>query len=119
LLRTGDYGWLDADGYLYFTGRRDQLFKRRGMRMSTIEIEAAARDVPGVIDAVVVPPSHDRDAVIVAVTQLTSKQVLQALRERLNPEKVPTVCRIVTDIPRLPNGKIDRVAVSVALEGES
>lgn len=47
-LHTGDYGRLDGDGYLYFEGRRDDMFKRKGIRMSTVEIEAAALDVPGV-----------------------------------------------------------------------
>ncbi|BFO16841.1 hypothetical protein SHKM778_32290 [Streptomyces sp. KM77-8] len=56
-LHTGDYGRLDAEGYLYFEGRRDDMFKRRGIRMSTLEIEAAALDVPGVRAAAAVPPA--------------------------------------------------------------
>ncbi|MFL6123902.1 hypothetical protein [Actinophytocola sp.] len=47
-LRTGDYGWLDEDGYVYVQGRRDDVYKERGLRVSTTEIEAAAAALPGV-----------------------------------------------------------------------
>jgi len=63
-LHTGDYGRLDADGYLYFEGRRDDMFKRSGLRVSALEIEAAACDVPGVRAAAVLPPAGTRDAVL-------------------------------------------------------
>lgn len=55
-LHTGDYGSLDADGYLYFEGRRDDMFKRKGLRMSTLEIEGAAMDIPGVRAAAALAP---------------------------------------------------------------
>jgi len=55
-LRTGDFGRLDEDGYLYVEGRRDDVYKERGFRVSTAEIEAAAHELPGVRLAVVLPP---------------------------------------------------------------
>lgn len=118
-LHTGDYGWLDAEGYLYFVGRRDQLFKRNGMRMSMIEIEAAARDIPGVADAVVLLPDSSRDAVLLVVTDLRPTEVRRAMRERLSPEKVPSDCRVVAQLARSANGKIDRAAMATSVNGTS
>ncbi|HEX9338337.1 MAG TPA: AMP-binding protein, partial [Pseudonocardiaceae bacterium] len=97
-LYTGDIGHLDADGHLYFHGRRDHIFKQRGMRTSVAEIEAATRDIPGVAAAVVVPPVDGRDAFVCVVTELAVAQVRAGLRDRLDPSKLPAV-RVVPGIP--------------------
>src|SRR5262249_14621558 len=81
-LHTGDYGSLDGDGFLYFDGRRDDMFKRKGIRMSTIEIEAAAMDIPGVRTAAVLPPSADRDLAIFVASELAPHVVLRELARR-------------------------------------
>lgn len=66
-LRTGDYGWMDSDGYLYVEGRRDDVYKERGFRVSATEVEAAAHGIDGVRHAAVVPPNGDRGAVLFVV----------------------------------------------------
>jgi acyl-CoA synthetase (AMP-forming)/AMP-acid ligase II len=104
-LHTGDYGWLDADGFLYFSGRRDDVFKRKGTRMSTIEIEAAAMNVPGVHAAAVVPPAAGHDLAICVETDLAPHAVLRELAQRLEPAKVPAICRVVEELPLNTNGK--------------
>lgn len=107
-LHTGDYGRLDADGYLYFEGRRDDMFKRRGLRVSALEIEAAACDVEGVRAAAVLPPTGDRDAVLFAVTDLAATDVLRRLGERIEDGKVPSICHILAELPLTANGKTDK-----------
>jgi acyl-CoA synthetase (AMP-forming)/AMP-acid ligase II len=116
-LHTGDYGYLDADGYLYFAGRRDDMFKRKGVRMSTVEIEAAAMDVPGVCGAAVVPPMDGLDLAIVVEgeRELVPHAVLRALAARLEPAKVPARCRIVPAIPLTRHGKIARRELAALL----
>ncbi|MGW7282556.1 AMP-binding protein [Streptomyces sp. NPDC054844] len=105
-LHTGDYGSLDEDGYLYFQGRRDDMFKRKGIRMSTVEIEAAAMDVPGVRAAAVVPPSDGADlALVVEADDLEPHTVLRALAARLEPAKVPARCKVVPSMPLTGHGK--------------
>ena len=104
-LHTGDYGRLDRDGYLYFEGRRDDMFKRKGIRMSTLEIEAAAMDIPGVRAAAALPPSADNDLVIVVETGLAPPVVLRELARRLEPAKVPGECRVVDRFPLTQHGK--------------
>ncbi|MEO3977548.1 AMP-binding protein [Streptomyces sp. CAU 1734] len=110
-LHTGDYGWLDADGHVYFQGRRDDLFKRRGSRMSSVEIEAAALDIDGVREAALLVPEEDRDMVLFVVGEgraLGAEQVLARLGERLEAAKVPDLCQVLAALPLTPNGKTDR-----------
>jgi amino acid adenylation domain-containing protein len=111
VLRTGDYGHLDADGHLYFDGRRDDQFKRRGTRMSTVEIEAAARDITGVTDAAVLPPTADRDMVLFVTGEADPGKVIDGLAARLEPAKVPDICHVLPTFPLTPNGKIDKKAL--------
>ncbi|MFJ8477296.1 class I adenylate-forming enzyme family protein [Kitasatospora sp. NPDC094011] len=112
-LHTGDHGRLDEDGHLYFAGRLDDQFKRRGVRMGTPEIEAAALDVPGVRAAAALPPRDGLDLRLVVTGEdgLTERAVIEGLEQRLEPAKVPAGCRILARLPLTPNGKIDRKAL--------
>jgi amino acid adenylation domain-containing protein len=119
-LHTGDYGHLDDDGYLYFEGRRDDMFKHKGARVSTLEIEAAAMDIPGIRGAVVMPPANGSDLEICVAAELSPHTVLRELATRLESAKVPAVCHIVDEIPLTLNGKNERgtlVGVQVTAAG--
>ncbi|MEU2793390.1 class I adenylate-forming enzyme family protein [Streptomyces sp. NPDC007100] len=107
-LHTGDYGHLDADGHLYFEGRRDDLFKRKGVRMGTLEIETAALDIPGVSAAAALAPDGGHDLTLYAVTDLTADDVLAQLADRLEAAKVPAACHLLPALPLTPNGKTDK-----------
>ncbi|MFI6469152.1 class I adenylate-forming enzyme family protein [Streptomyces sp. NPDC050516] len=107
-LHTGDYGHLDTDGHLYFEGRRDDLFKRKGVRMGTLEIETAALDIKGVTAAAALAPAEGRDLTLYAVTELTADEVLAQLTERLEAAKVPAACHLLDELPLTPNGKTDK-----------
>ncbi|MGW1056100.1 AMP-binding protein [Streptomyces sp. NPDC002521] len=104
-LHTGDYGSLGPGGHLYFEGRRDDMFKRKGIRMSTVEIEAAALDVPGIRAAVAIPPADGHDLVIFVEGEVEPHAVLRALAARLEPAKVPASCRVLETIPLTQHGK--------------
>jgi acyl-CoA synthetase (AMP-forming)/AMP-acid ligase II len=107
-LRTGDYGWLDEDGYLYFVGRLDDLYKERGFRVSATEVEAAARRVPGVQRAAVLPPLDGEPAVVAVVGDVTPQDVLAGMRDEIEAFKIPRRCVVVADLPLTRNGKVDR-----------
>lgn len=113
-LRTGDYGWLDEDGYLYFSGRRDDLYKERGFRVSATEVEAAARRVAEVADAAVLTPGPRTGgrAVLVAVTALDPADVLDRMRGFIEEYKIPRRCVPVAALPTNGNGKVDRRALA-------
>ncbi|TCO61890.1 class I adenylate-forming enzyme family protein [Actinocrispum wychmicini] len=111
-LHTGDYGCLDSVGHIYFHGRRDDMFKRRGTRTSVQEIEAAAKDIPGVAEAVLLLPNEERDIVLCAVATIGPADILSGLGERLDSAKVPDVCLVFDHFDRSSNGKIDRESVA-------
>jgi acyl-CoA synthetase (AMP-forming)/AMP-acid ligase II len=118
-LHTGDYGHLDGDGYLYFEGRRDDMFKHKGARVSTLEIEAAAMDIPGIRGAVVLPPADGGELEICVATELSPPAVLRELAARLESAKVPAVCHVVAEIPLTLNGKNERRRLSDLVKGQS
>ncbi|WP_323375480.1 class I adenylate-forming enzyme family protein [Streptomyces alkaliterrae] len=107
-LRTGDYGTLDADGHLYFHGRRDDQFKRRGVRASLIEVEAAAARVPGVRAVAVLPPEDDRDLTLFFTGDRDPHEVLDEMAGLLEPAKVPADCHRLPELPLTGNGKTDK-----------
>ncbi|MBT2383213.1 AMP-binding protein [Streptomyces sp. ISL-11] len=116
-LHTGDYGSLDDDGYLYFEGRRDDMFKRKGFRMSTLEIESAAMDIPGVRAAAALPPGDRHDLTLFVATDLDANTVVDELRARLELAKMPAICRVLTDFPFTLHGKNARQELQALLDG--
>jgi acyl-CoA synthetase (AMP-forming)/AMP-acid ligase II len=113
VLFTGDMCTLDADGYLYFVGRRDDVYKHRGFRVSGAEVEAAALDIPHVRMAALIPPVADGDALLVVDGDTTPTDVLKQLSTRLEEYKVPRECRVLDSLPLSANGKIDRRLLAV------
>ena len=111
-LFTGDFGWADEDGYLYFVGRRDDIFKNKGVRVSTTEIEAAALDIAGVTAAAALPPHDGTSSVLFAVASLPPEEILAELRLRLEGAKLPDRCRVVAMLPVTANGKTDKAALA-------
>ncbi len=118
-MHSGDYGWLDSDGHLYFQGRRDDLFKRHGVRVGGLEIEAVATDIPGVRAAAAVPPHGDVDLTLFVVSDLSPTDVLAELGRRLERAKVPAHCHLIDELPLTPNGKTNYHALRARLETES
>jgi amino acid adenylation domain-containing protein len=110
ILRTGDFGYLDQEGYFYFEGRRDDIFKHNGARMNCQEIETAAERISGVELAALLLPAGDDEPMVLVVTgeSLDPPSVLAAMRQHLEPVKIPEVCVAVPAMPMTPNGKIDK-----------
>lgn len=112
-LRTGDYGWTDEAGRLYFAGRRDDIYKQDGFRVSAIEVEAAARRLPDVDTAAVLPPDSTRpEAVLVVTGTADPATVPPRLREHLEDYKVPRICHAVDALPVNANGKTAKAVLA-------
>lgn len=112
---TGDLGRLDTDGFLFYHGRCDDMFKVSGATVYPSEVERALRGIAGVGTACVanVPGTQGNrvGAVVVCdAAAMTAEQLRGCARSTLSSFKVPTVWRLVsTDdaIPRGPTGKVD------------
>ncbi|MEU9606668.1 class I adenylate-forming enzyme family protein [Streptomyces sp. NPDC048057] len=115
-LRTGDYGWQDEDGFLYFSGRRDDLYKERGFRLSATEVEAAATRVEGVTSAAVLPPEGKRTAVLAVVSDIPAEEIREGMREQIEPFKIPRRCVRLEALPTNGNGKVDRKRLAALIE---
>ncbi|WP_338678635.1 acyl-CoA ligase (AMP-forming), exosortase A system-associated [Janthinobacterium sp. TB1-E2] len=113
---SGDTVRRDADGYLYFVGRSDDMIKTSGYRVSPAEIEevAYASGLVGDAAALGLPHAVLGQAIALLVTpapgvELQRDSVLAACRARLPSYMVPLWVEIRDGVlPRNPNGKIDR-----------
>jgi len=110
--RTGDRGRLDGDGYLWYEGRLDDMFKVSGATVYPSEVEAALRSVEGVRQAHVTDVDGAVGAVV--VTDLPPEVVAAATKERLSAFKLPTRWLFTADptvVPMTATGKIDKFAL--------
>ncbi|RYF58167.1 MAG: AMP-binding protein [Comamonadaceae bacterium] len=118
--RTGDLAHRDEDGYLWYAGRADDVFKSSGYRIGPGEIENCLLGHPAVANAAVVPkPDAERGAVVKAYVVLTADSVhtdrealtatLQAhVRERLAPYEYPKEIEYIEELPMTTSGKVQR-----------
>ena len=105
---TGDLGHLDDDGFMFYHGRSDDMFKVSGATVYPSEVEQALRTIDRVDNAFVTDVSGAVGAVVIADT--TVDQLRAAARKLLSSFKVPTVWLVVDsdeDIPRGTTGKVD------------
>jgi amino acid adenylation domain-containing protein len=116
-LHTGDQGYLDEDGRLYFVGRDDDMIKRRGIRVGLTEIENAAELVPGVEAAVALRPAReDAPLHLAVVARVPAEEVRRGLAARLDRARMPDQVTLIDAVPLTPNGKPDRAAVAGRLQ---
>jgi acyl-CoA ligase (AMP-forming) (exosortase A-associated) len=117
---SGDRVVRDADGLLYFVGRRDAMIKSAGNRISPQEIEDAALATGLVAEAVAVGVKDERlgQAVLLVVRGSGDEEGLRAALKRDLPNFMqPQQIRWVDRMPLNPNGKIDRAALTAEAVG--
>jgi acyl-CoA synthetase (AMP-forming)/AMP-acid ligase II len=117
-LYTGDLCHIDSGGYLYFHGRRDEIYKQGGYRVSATELEAAALDVPGVAAAALLPPEGDRPAILGVAGDLTERDLRAQLAQRLETARLPGEYHVLPELPLRPSGKVDKQALAGLLASE-
>ena len=125
----GDLAELDADGYVWFRGRADDVMKSFGYRLSPVEIEAALSSCEGVSEVAVVAVALDESKTLVtacvvrgadtAGEALTFERLSEHAAEHLADYKQPHQYRFLDALPRTRNGKLQRreLAARVRLEG--
>jgi acyl-CoA ligase (AMP-forming) (exosortase A-associated) len=111
---SGDLVKADADGFLYFVGRNDEMIKTSGYRVSPTEIEEVVYGTGLVRDAVALgvedPRLGQRIVLVVSAAddQLDRDELLGALKQQLPLYMVPSDVVIKAELPRSPNNKFDR-----------
>jgi acyl-coenzyme A synthetase/AMP-(fatty) acid ligase len=106
---------MDEEGFLYFVGRRDDMIKTSGYRVSPTEVEEVIYSTGCVAEAVAIGIPHAvlGQAIVVAVTaargaDLDAGELIAECKRRLPTFMVPVKIDIRETLPRSPNGKIDR-----------
>ena len=116
--RTGDLARRDADGYLWYSGRADDMFKAAGYRIGPSEIENCLVGHPAVANAAVVPsPDETRGNVVKAFIVLAAGVVASAtieddirqhVRRHLAPYEYPREIEFIDALPMTTTGKVQR-----------
>lgn len=117
-LFTGDQGYFDEYGYLYFYDRHIDVLKVAGENVSATEVEGVLRTHPDVLDAAVVPARHAiRDQVPAAFvvrreqSSVTEWELIEYCCEDLAKFKVPAVVKFLDELPKTSIGKIEKKAL--------
>jgi acetyl-CoA synthetase/medium-chain acyl-CoA synthetase len=116
---TGDQATRDADGYLWFVGRADDVIISGGYRIGPFEVESALLEHPAVLEsAVVASPDPDRGSIVKAFVKLRegaerSSALATELQEHCKritaPYKYPREIEFIDELPKTVSGKIRRV----------
>lgn len=112
---TGDYARYDQDGYIWFLGRRDDIIKSFGYRVSPYEIERVLKSHPAVADCAAVGEEIEKDKLLVVAyvilhpdSTATADELLAFGRQHLAAYKAPKTLYLAQNFPRTKNGKILR-----------
>jgi len=118
---TGDRVRMDADGFLYFEGRTDDVIVSAGYRIGPAEVEAVLAEHPAVADAAVVAaPDPERGNVVRAVVVLhdghapsdrLARELQQHVKAGTAPYKYPRIVDFADELPRTESGKLRRAAL--------
>jgi len=126
VLYTGDLFRRDEEGFLYFVGRKDDIIKTRGEKVSPKEVEAVLHALDGVAEAAVIGvPDAILGAALKAVVclragaTLTDRDVIRHCAKNLEDFMVPKFVVFVDTLPKTDTGKVSRRAVAEELEAAS
>lgn len=120
MYRTGDLAYKEADGLIWYVGRKDSQIKLRGNRIEMGDIENAARVIPGLTNACAVFDAANERIVLFAETAqpLTLRKFNLALGKLLPKYMLPGKLVCMERLPLNANRKIDRAALKASLAEE-
>lgn len=121
VLFTGDYFRMDEEGYLYFLGRKDDMIKTGGKKVSPREVENVLHAMTEVAEAAVIGVPDPRLGYVVKAFVRpreghypTESDVLRHCRQSLEDHMVPKFIEFVDMLPKTENGKVDKRALEQA-----
>jgi acyl-CoA synthetase (AMP-forming)/AMP-acid ligase II len=117
-LRTGDMAWRDEQGFLYLVDRKKDMIISGGENIYCQEVEQALMFHPQVGDAAVIGVAHEKwgetvKAIVVLKdgAELTADELIEYSGTRIARYKRPTSVDFVAELPRLPSGKVNKIAL--------
>ena len=125
-LHTGDLGYMDADGFVFVTGRIKELIIKGGENIAPREIDEALLTHPAVADAAAVgipDPRYGQEilacVVLRADAACSEEELREHCRRELGEYKTPKLFRFLSDLPRGPSGKVQRLKLLEPIAGNS
>jgi acetyl-CoA synthetase len=119
---TGDYARRDEDGYLWFLGRKDDIIKSFGYRVSPYEVERVLKGHPAVADCACVAEDAGTGKTLVVAyviaqpgVAVTPDELLAYGRKHLAAYKAPKAVYLASEFPRTRNGKVLRREISASI----
>ncbi|MFH8447230.1 AMP-binding protein [Streptomyces sp. NPDC018026] len=116
--RTGDLGYVDADGFYYFVDRQKDALRRRGENISSYEVEVVLMSFAGVVEAAAVgtPSDLGEDEVLAVIEthdgeNFDYEALFRHCDQRLPHFMVPRYYRVLPSLPRTPTGKIQKAVL--------
>jgi acyl-coenzyme A synthetase/AMP-(fatty) acid ligase len=119
LYYTGDKAYRDADGYVWFVGRDDDVIKSSDYRIGPFEVESVLLEVPEVLESAVVGSPHalkglEVKAFVVlkpgiAGDEALARRIFDHCRQHIAPYKAPRIIEFIDELPKTISGKIRRV----------
>lgn len=126
VLYSGDQFWMDAEGFVYFVGRTDEIFKSRGEKVSPKEIEHVLYAIPDVVEAAVIGVEDPIDGMAIKAivvpregATLTEMQIRKHCREHLESHLVPKHVELRASLPKTATGKLSKKGLAMAGPGET
>ncbi len=113
---TGDLGHIDDDGFLFYHGRSDDMFKVRGATVYPSEVVRALETLSGVSKAFVTNVTDSQGdqvaaAVVCDTATMTAEELRTSARTVLSSFKVPTVWLLLASDEKIPRGSTGKVDV--------
>jgi crotonobetaine/carnitine-CoA ligase len=121
---TGDRGYMDDDGYIYFVDRKKDAIRRRGENISSFEVEQMILKHPAVLDAAAYPiaSEHTEDEVMVSVvlregTSLGEAELIRHCQDNMAYYMVPRYVEFLAELPKTMTEKVEKYKLKQAAEG--
>ena len=112
-VRTGDAGYMDADGYIFLKDRIKDMVVSGGENIYPVEVENALAKHPAVVDVAVVGVPDDKFGeallafvVLKAGSSLECDEMIDFCRDKIAGYKIPRQLKLIDELPRNPSGKI-------------
>jgi len=123
---TGDLGYLDDDGFLFYVGRKKDAIRRRGENISAYEIETVVNEHPAVLEsaAIAVPAELGEDDVKIVVVlkpdaKLTPEELIRFCESGMAYFMIPRYVEFVSSLPKNPSQRIEKYKLRANAISES
>lgn len=120
---TGDRGYLDEDGYIYFVDRKKDAIRRRGENISSFEVEQIILKHPAVLEVAAFPVTseHTEDEVMVSVVlrenaRMTEAQLIEHCKDNMAYFMVPRYVEFIAVMPKTMTEKVEKYKLKADAE---